>query len=398
MGITTCLLLAAFAALPDVEASTVQGKTGKGAFQQLTAETLTVKTAAGTEVGIPVSELLEVKFSKPTPVKVDLKTVITVTLVDGTELTCTKVSTTTSAAKLQSPLFGQLKLPLTSLFSIRFKPFTPQLAQKWKELQKKETRKDLLVVPRTNTLDYVRVVVERFTDEKVHFALAGKENDLDRKKLFGIIFSRPKQQGDKPFCNVRLAGSGGGSLQVSRIRWNGSVMKARLLAGVNVEIPVAHVAMLDFSLGKIQYLSDMVPRDVEFTPFFDDKETRSLFRYRNDKTYMSRKLKLGKTTYDRGLWIYSRTRLTYRINGEYRRFRAVMGIDHFVAQRGLGFVHVVISGDGKKLFEGNVRGTDKPRVLDLDVSKVRNLEIFVDYGDDNSTADHLDLCNARVIK
>ena len=64
----------------------------------------------------------------------------------------------------------------------------------------------------------------------------------------------------------------------------------------------------------------------------------------------------------------------------------------------MGDVHVVISGDGKPLFEGDVRGSDEPRILDLDVAGIRDFEILVDFGGDLDIADHLDLADAKVIK
>ena len=73
-----------------------------------------------------------------------------------------------------------------------------------------------------------------------------------------------------------------------------------------------------------------------------------------------------------------------------------MGIDQAVAP--LGNVHVVISGDGKTLLESDVRGSDQPQNLDLDVAGVRDLEILVDFGGDLDIADHLDLADAKVIK
>ena len=73
-----------------------------------------------------------------------------------------------------------------------------------------------------------------------------------------------------------------------------------------------------------------------------------------------------------------------------------MGIDALVGRR--GNVHVVISADGKTLLETDVKGTDKPRLVDLDVTGRRQLQILVDFGGDLDIADHLDLAEARLIR
>ena len=73
-----------------------------------------------------------------------------------------------------------------------------------------------------------------------------------------------------------------------------------------------------------------------------------------------------------------------------------MGIDRSIVK--YGNVHVIIRADGKVIFEGDCSLGDEPRPLDLDVSQVRDLEIFVDFGKDLDFGDHLDLADARVIR
>ena len=51
--------------------------------------------------------------------------------------------------------------------------------------------------------------------------------------------------------------------------------KARLVSGGDVAIPAAQLAALDFSAGKIRYLSQLEPRDVQYVPFFDIYRTNT---------------------------------------------------------------------------------------------------------------------------
>ena len=73
-----------------------------------------------------------------------------------------------------------------------------------------------------------------------------------------------------------------------------------------------------------------------------------------------------------------------------------MGIDDSVPS--IGFVYVEIKGNGRTLYSGNVRSSDRPVELNLDVRGVRDLDILVDFGDNLEICDHLDLCEARLIK
>ena len=109
-------------------------------------------------------------------------------------------------------------------------------------------------------------------------------------------------------------------------------------------------------------------------------------------------LSLEGKTYLRGIAMHSRTQVVYRLNGEFRRFQTVLGIDDSVGSN--GHVDVTIKGDDRVLFSGILTGRDNPRArpLDLDITGLRRLEIFVDYGRNRDEADHVDFCEARIIK
>jgi len=396
MGMLTHLIIAAAVAAPTVDAVTLQGQKHSGTLQALSNEEVTIQSG-DKRATLPVRELMHVSFPQAASPKVDPKTTVGVTLLDGSYLVGTKFTISGGEAVVESPVLGTLKLPKASLAHVRFMADDTKFQAKWKDLYNRELRKDYVVVPRTNALDFLPVVVGDVTEEKVRFSFSGMPTTLPRNKpVYGVIFAHERSEETEPICGVELAG--GGSVNVSTLQWTDSKLRARLLSGPDVEVPVDKLTRLDFSLGKIAYLSDLEPREVEFTPYFDTKYDRELFRYRRDRTYRNQKLQLGKTTYERGLWIHSRTRLLYRLNGEYRQFRAVMGIDQYVAKKGVGHVRVVISGDGKPLLETTVSAADPPQDVNLDVSNVRNLEILVDYGEGESTGDHLDLCDARLIK
>ncbi|MCH8829117.1 MAG: NPCBM/NEW2 domain-containing protein [Planctomycetes bacterium] len=392
MSLTSCLLFVAAATAPQVEVSTLQGQSQKGTLQRLTATTLTLRKATGV-VNIPVSQLLSVAFPNAVKPKAAAKAVIPVTLRDGTRFDCTQVNTTARTAILSTASFGTLKLPLAAVAHIRFAAPNSKLDAKWKAFTARKIKKDYLVIPKETTLDHLDGVVGKISDTAVKFTLRKNELELDRSRIFGVIYfaGTAKPPRGKTRCQAVL--SSGEFLQLASIRFDGDKLTGVLRCGSTVVIPTTSLKTLDFSLGKIVYLSSMEPRDVEYTPFIHDPS--GFFRYRRDRNLEGMPLNLGGRKYTRGLWIYSRTKLRYRLGREFRSFKAVMGIDF---DRPHGDVHVIISGDGKILLETDVRGGDKPKVLDLPVSGVLMLEIFVDYGRGNDQGDHLELAEARVIK
>ena len=61
-------------------------------------------------------------------------------------------------------------------------------------------------------------------------------------------------------------------------------------------------------------------------------------------------------------------------------------------------MRLAILGDGDELFATEVSGRDGPRDISVDLTGVRLLELFVDYGENQDVGDHLNLCNARIVK
>ena len=107
-------------------------------------------------------------------------------------------------------------------------------------------------------------------------------------------------------------------------------------------------------------------------------------------------MKLAGKAYKKGVSLTSRTELVYKVPARSKRFMALAGIDDNVGN--LGSVQLEILGDGRKLYSGKLTGADEPVELDLDLSGVRRLTILVDFGDDLDVADHLNLCDARIVK
>ncbi len=66
--------------------------------------------------------------------------------------------------------------------------------------------------------------------------------------------------------------------------------------------------------------------------------------------------------------------------------------------RDIGHVQLVISADGKKLFDQPIAGSDGAVPIDLDVSGAKRLSILVDFGDGLDAGDYLNLADARIVK
>jgi NPCBM/NEW2 domain len=389
--VTALILIAAAgppSAQPPVELTTLAGRRVTGALVELSADHASINDR-GKEQRIPLAEVLDVRTVRPKPAVPPDPRRPELTLTDGTKIYWTALRVSDRLVTVETAQLGKFTVPLTAVGSIRLASLDRQLSDAWKDLAAREVNQDMLVLAKANVLDHLDGTVGAIDDKMIHFVLDGDERTAKREKLFGIVYARRNAEAGKPVCELSLAG--GDLLKAQSVGWADGQLKVGLLGGATLTLPAEQALSLDFSSGKVRYLSQLEPREVKYTPFFDQ-----VWTYCRDRPRDGGSLRLGNKEYARGLWIHSRTFLKYRLSGDYRRFQAVMGIDQAVAP--LGNVHVVISGDGKTLLESDVRGSDQPQNLDLDVAGVRDLEILVDFGGDLDIADHLDLADAKVIK
>ena len=386
---------------PAAEIETLKGDRLAGELVGLDAATVVLKSG-GNSTTVPLADVLELRFPAAAPP--EPSTGPRIALADGSRLNLTAFSVINGQARCETS-FGNFSVPVARLSHVRFGISTTKLDEAWSALLKRESKDDLLVVRKEDVLDFLAGAAGDI-GEKIAFLLDGDEVPVARDKAYGIVFHRRVPALAKPVCEVRL--SGGDLLAITRFAWEGGDLKVRLAAGFDLTVPAGQLVALDFSAGKVQYLSQLEPRDVKYVPFFE-----IVWEYRRDRSLDGTPLSVGGKSYARGLALHSKTTLRYRIAGEYARFQAVAGIDDTVAQLtrpfigadgkpderySSAYVRLVISGDGKPLFDSIVKGTDAPRNLDLDVSNVRDFEIVVDFGNEADVADHLDLAGARFLK
>jgi hypothetical protein len=380
---------------PSAEIDTLKGERHAGELVSLDATSAVLKSGESS-VTVPLADVLEVRFPAAPPP--EPSTGARVALIDGTRLTLSAFSVAGDQARCETS-FGEFSLPVNRLGHVRFGISTAKLDEAWNALLKRESKNDLLVVKKDDVLDFLAGATGD-AGEKINILVDGDEVPVAREKVYGIIYHRRLPTLPKPIAEVRI--TGGDALAITRFAWDGGNLKVRLPSGADLAVPATQVAAIDFSSGKVLYLSDAEPRDVKYVPFFD-----IVHEYRRDRSLDGTPLTLAGKSYSRGLAIHSKTTLRYRIGGDYTRFQAVAGIDDTVSRLAYkdvpddyrsAYLRLVISADGKALFDSIIKGTDAPRHLDLDVTNVRDLEIVVDFGNNVDIADHLDLAGAKVIK
>ncbi len=386
------LLLAAGEA-PKVEVVTLEGRTVTGTLSALSPQGAVVD--ASEPQRFPVSELLEIRCPdvKAPPLDPTVP-VIAVRWQSGAMLTANAVTLSSNSAKCMHRALGDVTLARDAVRSLRFGADDAPVRETWKQLHERSTKKDFLVVRKGDVLDHLDGVAGTVDASEVRFRLDGEDVVVKREKVYGVIFARREEASVRSAAKVELAG--GDTLLVKDAQWSNGEWQFTVPGVPPVKAASTAVQAIDFSISKFQYLSTMEPREYEYTSWFGDRT----FEYQRDRDFDGRPLRVGDRTFPRGLAVHSKTELKYRLGGDYRRFKAVVGLDpKLPLGAAYGDAHVAIRGDGKLLFEGDFISGQPPEILDLPVTSVNELEVLVDYGRDKwDLGDRVHFGDAKVVK
>jgi len=396
MNLLTTLLLVTLADAPQLEITTLTGKTVTGTLNSADQSTWKLTGESG-PIELPANQVLEarVRGSDEPP---ETSAPHEVILRDGSRLKADQVVIKGDSVHVTSSLLGDLTLPRTKLSDVRLAESPSAVDADWVELVAKERRQDMLVLQKDDKLDFVEGVIGDISAEQVSFLLNGANVPVPRDRVFGLLFRQTDEAETRPAGLVET--TRGDRLIFKQLTSDGTVVSLTLATGPKTTVPLAAVRDIDFSFGKLTWLSSLKPRVVKHEWVWIDLyrlSGREEDIYENDGAINSpNPLSLNEQTFSRGVCVRSRTLLRYRLDGDYSRFQAMMGI-----QDGRpGLVRVEISLDGQKVLEQTVAAkADMPVPVDLDVSDKFVLDILVDYGEPESDiGDHLVLANARLLR
>lgn len=386
---------------PTVSVESVGGTPRSGTLVALNTEQITLESE-GKPTEIPLRDVLAV-IAQPPRVEEATDTKAWIRLVDGSQLEATSYTVKDRVATMQ---FGDQSLSCDTrqIHSVRFHPPTAELDPSWNEIVRGGGSGDIAVLRRSSTsLDQLEGVFHDISAESIEFEYDEQRIAVKHAKLEGIIYYHAgAQENLKAVCE--LVAVNGNRWQVKSLELAASAIKLSTPCGLNVEVPLTQLSRLDFAAGNVAYLSNLEFEVAECVPFIatrlSPERVLQLYAPRKDASFEGSGLWLGEgnhvTQYTKGLSIHSRSLLVFRLAEPYRKLTAVVGIDSRL--QGGGNVVLVIRGDNRELFRQAVSGQQPPLELDLNIENVRRLEILVDFGETLDVADHLNLCNARVIK
>jgi hypothetical protein len=183
--------------------------------------------------------------------------------------------------------------------------------------------------------------------------------------------------------------------------------RARIQAEMNSlgTLNLGSVLALEFRNGAAVYLSDLDPVEVKESSFLSNKPVRA-FRKDLSPGPQEGPILLAGRKFDKGLGVHAQSELTFALDGNFRTFSAVAGLED--SARGGGSVEFVVLGDGKELFRSGLIAGPKwaktlsapmgPKEIRLKVKGIQRLVLRVECGPDDDVLDRAAWADAKLIR
>ncbi len=408
------------AAEMQVNVTTIDGEQLTGNLAAWNTQGLTIEIA-GEPTEIAAERLLAVRQSRSTSSEVASSAAITsrLQLVDGTILPLTDFTVADHQATVATSLVEQpLTITTAEIRLLEFAPFEQRVAELWSDLAEKQLDGDVLIVhkKKRTTLDYLTGLLGDVSSEQVVFNFEGDEIPVKRSKVAALGYFHARQpELSTPICWLKTRD--GALLPLVSLTLENETLELITTGGLNLRLPLASSLEVDYSMGKVTYLSDLQPIRQEWTPRIEFPASAKLINQhgapRSDQSFSGSTLTLrwpvvaedsSRSTraksetkmYPKGLALRSRTVLQYRLPQQMQRFIAIAGIDPATADQ--GNVQLSISADDQVVWQGEIDGSATPVEIECEIGEARKLQIEVDYGSNLDFGDRLHLVEARVSK
>ncbi len=385
-----CVAMAAAVAGAAERAETVEANVLEGAIESISAQQVQVKLAQGSQA-IPLADVSSLELLTADSLLAQAGATV-ITTRAGDTLGASGLKVADGKASFDSRL-GKVTCDVTTLSAIYFSPAgqLPQaVMQQARDVAAGAESADTVIVDQGKEWTGVEGVLVSVGDQKVTLRYEGEDRLIDRKNIRAI---RIATAGATPAgAKGKLTLTDGSEVVFDSLTMAAEIFTAKTVALGEVQIPRKSVAAVRFISARVTELSTLKP-EVEEAAFFDVKTPVGI-----NKAAAGGPLKLAGKVYASGVGASSFTKLDYAVDGKFKMFVAVLGIDD--AARPLGNAAVTFLGDEKELAKPFlITGKDAPLDVRLDLTGVKKLTIRIDFGPDNlPVGDQVDIASARLIK
>jgi hypothetical protein len=417
MRLASLLLAGLLFATPALagEITLLKGGPITGDIVSVTNKEVTVNDG-GTLKKLPIAGVLKLDYALIGKPKDDDRYSL-VELTDGSILAVSSLSIKKKQVELSLLVGGKATLPLDVLSSILVRGEVEKFRFDWKDRVLNAKGRDAIVVNRAGVASNVFCTFGEGNKDGTKIAAAVVIDDevVNSERILGRIKDdatpEEKKKEDRgfifkytlgpkapsPVC--KLFDTIGDTLYVADVLpGKDGALTVTTPAGVKIEFTKAQLARLDYTPGKLDYLSDLVPSKIVAKSNLDEDAKPDQWHVYKDKNLNMGKITLGGVAYPKGLALKPLTELTFDIKGNYRDLSFLVGLDDNVSASGASIL--IIEGDGKEIAQAKIDSADKVRFksMKLNVKDVKELKIIVKSTGLFDTGRHLDLADIKVSK
>jgi hypothetical protein len=295
---------------------------------------------------------------------------------------------------------AEVSLPLSAVVLIwRLGPDRVLVPERWRrQLQGAKRPRDKVVLRNGDTIEGTLNAIGGGNVE----VEAGKKTVKARWNQVAVI-ALSSELADRPRPATGLAArvvltaterSPGGRLTLTSPSLVMGEFRGKTTFGAVVRVPLERIASLELVGGKVVPLSSLKPSRYEYTPYLDER-----WAWSADSNATGRDLRLGSSAYDRGVGTHAPCRLSYALDGAYRRFEALVGLDDLDGRQGKVRIKVEVDGKAVDLGKKDVlsRATGPWRVA-APVQGARELTLVVEGAGDGPVQAVVNWVQARLVK
>jgi hypothetical protein len=341
---------------------------------------------------------------------VDVRRGPLVLLADGGQLVSDTLTADRETLTAETGLFGRVRLPLELLAGVVF------------QLPANRHRRDLLldrIVASKGDSDRVMLLngdavtgsITGLDDETIRLETDAGPLSIRTDRVAAVVFN-PALRRHVPSRGPRgwVGLADGSRLIATRLLLEGKSLTITIAGGSELSTPhkpplaashqktitaAEELVFLQPLGGRVTYLSDLKPAGYRHVPFLDLP-----WPWRADRNVAGGRLRAAGRLYLKGIGVHSAARLTYTLDGPYRRFEAELAVDDSTA--GGGSVRFRVHVDGRQKYTSEIiRGGGKPVPVRVDLAALASgsrIDLFVDYADRADQLDRADWLDARLVK
>jgi hypothetical protein len=244
----------------------------------------------------------------------------------------------------------------------------------WLRLAVPNAEGDRLIVGNPGAFDVYTGILHDISADTLFFNVDGEVLPVPRRRIFGLVLHGAPNAAYSalptavsPLATLTLWSGTQGI--VSDLRLKNNELTWQTTAGLTVAIPLSMVNEIDFGEKRVAYLFDFerVRNELSF-PFassIPSEQGKLLQTFYESRTSVPREIVLDGVAYDRGITLFCKTLLEYRVPKPFSALKAVIGIeDQFCP---FASATLQILADSQVLGTWELRGDTAPRRIHLNL-------------------------------